>query len=32
MEEIYTPKLRLQSEYNGALRGGERYRFGFYDA
>lgn len=32
MEEIYTPKLRLQSEYNGPLRGGERYRFGFYDA
>lgn len=32
MEEIYSPKLRLQAEHNGPLRGGERYRFGFYDA
>ena len=32
MEEIYTPKVRLQAEVNGPLRGGERYQFGFYDA
>ena len=32
MEEIYNPKVRLQAEVNGPLRGGERYQFGFYDA
>ena len=32
MEEIYTPKVRLQADVNGPLRGGERYQFGFYDA
>ena len=32
MEEIYSPKLRLQATHDGPLRGGERYRFGFYDA
>lgn len=32
MKEIYEPKVRLQAEFDGPLRGGERYQVGFYDA
>lgn len=29
---IYEPQVRLQSHFNGPLRGGEMYQVGFYDA
>lgn len=32
MQEIYEPKVRLQADFDGPLRGGERYQVGFYDA